>query len=112
MEPMRVQELLTATGGTLLGGPENQDLEAVVTAVELDSRAAHEGALFVALRGEQTDGHRYISSAMANGAAGCLTARERESYQKGKFYIKVGNTQRALRDLAAWYKSRFQYDLL
>ena len=38
---------------------------------------------------------------------GCLTARERESYREDKFYVKVANTQRALRDLAAWYKSRF-----
>ncbi|MFQ9917319.1 MAG: Mur ligase family protein [Flavonifractor plautii] len=36
-----------------------------------------------------------------------LPARERQSYRPDKFYIKVDNTQRALRDLAAWYKDRF-----
>lgn len=38
---------------------------------------------------------------------GCITARERENYLPGKFYVKVSNTQKALRDLAAWYKGRF-----
>ena len=112
MEPMRVQELLTATGGTLLGGPENQDLEAVITAVELDSRAAHEGALFVALRGEQTDGHRYISSAMANGAAGCLVEDDPGEYIPGKFYIQVPSTLEAVGHVAKAYKEKFDIPVI
>jgi len=64
MEPMSVRELLAATGGTLLGTHENQALDTVITAVETDSRAVDKGALFVALRGEQTVGHRYITSAL------------------------------------------------
>jgi UDP-N-acetylmuramoyl-tripeptide--D-alanyl-D-alanine ligase len=59
------------------------------------------------LEGERFDGHAFINDALEAGAAGCLTARERTSYLPGKFYIKVGSTQRALRDLARWYKSRF-----
>ncbi|MFR1233705.1 MAG: Mur ligase domain-containing protein [Evtepia gabavorous] len=71
MEPMTVRELLTATGGRLLG--EEAVAERTITGVETDSRAVHEGDLFVALRGERTDGHRYIASALETGAAGCLT---------------------------------------
>ena len=50
----------------------------------------------------------YITSALERGATGCLTARVRTDYREDKFYIQVGNTERALRDLAAWYKDRFQ----
>ena len=52
MEPMTVRELLTATGGRLLG--EEAVAERTITGVETDSRAVHEGDLFVALRGERT----------------------------------------------------------
>ena len=67
----------------------------------------HPGSLFIPLVGDRFDGHAYINAALESGAVGCLTARERESYREDKFYVKVANTQRALRDLAAWYKSRF-----
>ncbi len=75
--------------------------------VETDSRTIHPGSLFIPLVGERFDGHAYIDSALEGGAVGCLTARERESYREDKFYVKVAGTQRALRDLAAWYKARF-----
>ena len=105
MEPMTVRQLLAATGGTLLGSWT--DLEAAVTSVETDSRAIHPGALFVALRGEQTDGHRYITGALENGAAGCLTEEVPEALLPGKFYIRVPSTMQAIGQVARAYKDRF-----
>ena len=105
MEPITVQEIMEAVGGTLLGepcGPETR-----IKYVDTDSRAVHEGGLFLPLEGERFDGHSFINDALEAGAAGCLTARERESYLPGKFYIKVRSTQRALRDLARHYKQKF-----
>ena len=78
-----------------------------VARVETDSRTIHAGSLFIPLSGERFDGHAYINSALEGGAAGCFTQRERESYLPGKFYIKVDSTQRALRDLAKYYKAKF-----
>ena len=75
--------------------------------MDTDSRNIHPGSLFIPLVGERFDGHAYINSALEGGAAGCLTQRERESYREDRFYIKVKDTQRALRDLAAWYKGPF-----
>ena len=98
--------LLRAVNGQLLG--EFRDLNAPVFHVDTDSRDIHPGSLFIPLAGERFDGHAYINSALESGAAGCLTQRERESYREDKFYVKVSSTQCALRDLAAWYKDRFQ----
>jgi UDP-N-acetylmuramoyl-L-alanyl-D-glutamate--2,6-diaminopimelate ligase len=39
----------------------------IITAITIDSREAGSGALFVALRGEHTDGHRFIGDAVAHG---------------------------------------------
>jgi UDP-N-acetylmuramoyl-tripeptide--D-alanyl-D-alanine ligase len=105
METITLGELLYAVGGTLLG--EFGDLDTLITAVDTDSRNMHEGSLFIPLEGERFDGHAFIDGALDAGAAGCLTARERDSYQPGKFYVKVRSTQRALRDLARWYKGQF-----
>ncbi len=105
MEALTLRQLLEAVNGTLLG--EFDDLDAVVTGVCTDSRTVTEGSLFLPLQGERFDGHGFINDALELGAAGCLTARERDSYIPGKFYVKVHSTQRALRDLARYYKSLF-----
>lgn len=112
MEPMSVRELLAATGGTLLGTHENQALDTVITAVETDSRAVDKGALFVALRGEQTDGHRYITSALNNGAEGCLVEDEPDQYLPGKFYIQVPSTLEAVGHVAKAYKEKFSIPVI
>ena len=99
-------ELIRAVNGQLLG--EFTDENTPVFHVDTDSRDIHPGSLFIPLVGERFDGHAYINAALESGAAGCLTQRERESYRGDKFYVKVHSTQRALRDLAAWYKDRFK----
>jgi len=110
MEAMTLDELLNAVEGKLLGSFD--DLTARVDRVDTDSRSIHPGSLFIPLVGERFDGHAYIAAALDAGAAGCLTARERESYLPGKFYIKVTNTQKALRDLAAYVRRKFPIPLI
>lgn len=105
MEALTLRQLIEAVGGTLLG--DFDDLDAEFSDVCTDSRSVSCGCLFLPLQGERFDGHGFINSALEDGAVGCLTARERESYLPGKFYVKVRSTQRALRDLARYYKERF-----
>ena len=103
MEAMTVQELLEATGGRLLAGSPDQ----TITAVETDSRAVHPGALFVALRGEQTDGHKFITGALSNGAAGCMVIDPPVSFPEGRFCIQVPDTLIAIGEAARAYKAKF-----
>ena len=105
METLTLRQLLEAVHGTLLG--EFDDLDATLVDVCTDSRNVTDGCLFLPLQGERFDGHGFINNALEGGAAGCLTARDRDSYLPGKFYVKVRNTQRALRDLAVYYKNLF-----
>ncbi len=62
-------EIADATGGTTHG-----DFSA--DAVTFDSREVIGGELFVAMKGEATDGHRFIESAHEKGAAGFLVSEE------------------------------------
>ncbi len=105
MEPITLQEILTAVGGRLLG--TFQDTTVTVTTVETDSRTITQGALFLPLVGERFDGHTDLASALSKGAVGCITQQEQECYQEDKFYIHVADTQQALWDLAYYYKSKF-----
>ncbi len=105
MEALTLRQLLEAVNGTLLG--DFDDLDAQAVQVSTDSRSIAPGCLFIPLEGERFDGHSFISAALEAGAAGCLTARERESYLPGKFYVKVRSTQRALWELARYYRNLF-----
>lgn len=105
MEAITLSELLKAVNGVLLGDVFDETI--TFDGVDTDSRNVHSGGLFIPLVGDRFDGHAFINTALEGGAGGCLTTREREKYLPGKFYVKVSNTQKALRDLARWYKKRF-----
>ncbi|MCC7167960.1 MAG: UDP-N-acetylmuramoylalanyl-D-glutamyl-2, 6-diaminopimelate--D-alanyl-D-alanine ligase, partial [Rhodospirillales bacterium] len=57
----------------------------IAQGVSIDSRSLASGDLFVALKGERTDGHDYLNAAAAAGAAALMVSRtdalpERVSY--------------------------------
>jgi UDP-N-acetylmuramoyl-tripeptide--D-alanyl-D-alanine ligase len=62
-------EIAAATGGTA-SAPFD------VTGVTFDSREVGPGDLFLALKGETTDGHRFLDQAFAQGAAGAVVSGE------------------------------------
>ena len=70
---LTVSEAAAICGGpvyTLPHQPDAADTE--LTGIVIDSRAVKPGNLFVAYRGEKTDGHLYIASALRSGAACAL----------------------------------------
>jgi UDP-N-acetylmuramoyl-L-alanyl-D-glutamate--2,6-diaminopimelate ligase len=77
-----------------------------VNGVEYDSRRVGRGDVFVAMRGESTDGNRYIEAAVAQGAAAVVTD-SREAYARlrrespGVAVALVGRGRRALAEVSA-----------
>ena len=65
---MRLSELLKNIEVKSVEG----SLDVEITDVCIDSRQVKPGALFVAIRGTQTDGHQYIGKALEQGAAAIL----------------------------------------
>jgi UDP-N-acetylmuramoyl-tripeptide--D-alanyl-D-alanine ligase len=99
-------EILEATGGILLAGRADE----AVSGISTDSRKTGPGYLFVPLKGERYDGHDFIAGAFENGADAALTERGPEDLSdaaEGKILIKVGDTLKALQDIAAYYRKRF-----
>jgi len=87
-------EIAAAVGGVASG-----DFQ--VSGVEMDSRDVRAGDLFVALRGEATDGHRFLDKAFANGAAAALVDRPIPQP-----HVLVADTSRALELLAKAARNR------
>lgn len=88
-------EVARAVGGTLTGG-EN----APVVDVTHDSRQAREGWLFVAIRGEKQDAHRFVADVMRQGAVGVVSESARPADFAGA-WIQIVDARRALALAAA-----------
>ena len=79
-----------------------------ITSLTMDSRTAGPGSLFVAVRGTVADGHRYIETAVGQGAAAVLceelpaTTVER-IHAGGVAYVQVLNPARAMGFMAATF---------
>ncbi len=68
-----------------------------VKKIEYDSRHTAEGDLFVAVRGFQTDGHKFIDEALARGARAVVLEQEDVSRKSTKAtFVKVPDSRRAL----------------
>lgn len=73
-----------------------------LTGVSIDSRTIRPGQLFVALLGERTDGHKFLSEAFQNGAGGALVRRLPSRPQADVVNcVQVDDPLRALQRLAA-----------
>lgn len=89
-------DIAMATGGTAYG-------EFQVGGVEMDSRDIRCGDLFVALKGEAMDGHRFLDKAFANGAVAALVDRPIPHP-----HVLVEDTTEALQLLAKAARGRVQ----
>lgn len=96
-----VKDALTACGGKLHGRAE---LSAALGEVIIDSRAVKPGDMFIAYRGENTDGHKYISTALDKGAVCCLAEYVPEGEERG--VIVVPSVQGALEDIMRAYREK------
>lgn len=70
-----------------------------ICAIEYDSRRVKPGTLFVAMRGESSDGNRFIDQAIAAGAVAVVTDSDRGL--KGVAWVRVPHGRRALATLSA-----------
>ena len=81
------------------------DVARTVSSLTLDSREVREGSLFVALRGQHTDGHRYIAQAAQRGAA-AIVMEQAYDVPPAVTAVIVPDSARAVSQLAdAFYGS-------
>lgn len=105
MIPFFIQEAVTVTGGRFYG-PESL-LPDSFDSVSIDTRTMAPGALYVPVKGDVFDGHRFIPQAFENGAK--LTLSEVETPYP---HIRVHDCVKAFQALAHAYRCRFEIPLV
>ena len=77
-----------------------------VRGISIDTRTLTPGDMFVALCGENRDGHDFVRSALENGASAALVSRMPDGIAENAPLLVTANTQRALEDLARAARTR------
>lgn len=92
-------DLRAATGGTL-------EADVRVTGISIDTRTLAPGDLFIALRGETSDGHAHIRQALDKGAA-CVLVHDTTGLDDPRL-LTVPDTMTALVELGCYARARFR----
>ena len=103
MEKLSLTEVAQVTGAE-----KNSDAEIFFEGVSTDSRKIANNMLFVALKGENFDGHDFAAKATELGAEAVITERPIENAK----CIVVDSTRRALLNLASHYRNKFKIPLV
>ena len=86
---MKLSELLKSVSILQIAGPA----ETEITGVNIDSRKIEKGHLFVAIKGTQTDGHKFIAKAIELGATAILCEDMPEEKIESVSYLQVASTE-------------------
>ena len=96
---MRLSELLKKVKPLQVVG----DPDVEVTGVKIDSRQVEPGYLFVAMKGTQVDGHRFIAKAVELGARAVLCEDLPGECSDGVTYVQVASTEDAVGPVATLF---------
>ena len=96
---MKLSELLKNVKSLQVIGRE--DVE--ITGVKIDSREVKAGSLFVAMKGTQVDGHRFIPKAVELGAIAVLCEELPEQPAMGVTYVQVESTEDVVGKVATMF---------
>lgn len=110
MISLKIKEVLEATRGQKSNGRlVIGDLEASLSSIVIDSRQAGPDTMFIAIIGENTDGHKYIKSAYDLGCRTFMVCQELDILDQldGSSIVCVDNTELAMGQLAKYYKNKF-----
>jgi UDP-N-acetylmuramoyl-tripeptide--D-alanyl-D-alanine ligase len=101
MDPLSLGQLAKFAGGSLAAG--NPDV--TISRISTDSRTLQPGDLFVPLRGDNFDGHKFIEQAVERGSAGAMVEENWKGATPSEFaLIRVADTLIGYQTLAASYR--------
>ena len=96
---MKLSELLKNIKPIGIQGSTDID----ITGINIDSRRIGKGHLFVAIKGTQTDGHKYIPKAQELGAVAILCEDLPSEQQDNVTYVQVDSTESAVGPVATLF---------
>ncbi len=110
-EKITSKDIIGPVKGKLLSGSNRR----IISGVSTDSRNVCPGQLFIALKGENFDGHDFVKQAIDKGAS-CVIVEIGTNVEKADTsdadIIGVSDTLNALGDLAQWWKRQFDVPVI
>ena len=106
-----LNKLADYSGGKLINGYG----EMKVKGFSIDSRMVNDGELFIALKGERTDGHYFLNEAFEKGASACLVEKGKynlKDLEHGQAIIEVNNSLEALKIIAMKHKEQYNVKVI
>ena len=100
MPNMTLKNIALACEGTYVGSKEME--ETVICGAVIDSRLVEEDYLFIPIKGERVDGHKFIPQVFEKGA--CAVLSEIDLEDPAGPYIKVESCEDALKKIAGFYR--------
>lgn len=100
--PLTAGDVAATTGGAVVAG----DPATPIGRISIDSRTVGVGDFFVAIRGEQFDGHRFVAAALAAGAIGALVDDATTAAAAGAVIVRTADTIRGLQAVARSVRRR------
>ena len=107
----KLSELIKATGAKRL----NVCKDKVAPGISIDTRTLKTGEAFIAIRGDNFDGHNFIGAAIKKGASIIISEFPKgklSGLSKGVSYLQVKNTTKALGDIACFHRKRFDIPVI
>ena len=109
MNPLALAQVAEFAGGSLSSG----DGTILIDKVSTDSRTIKRGELFVALRGENFDGHNFVEAVATAGAAGAIVDSSWKGNAGNNFaLIRAKDTLLAYQQLAANYRKSLKLSVI
>ena len=108
LEQMTLENIAKACGGTYVGDDALRGSE--ITGAVIDSRQVEPGYLYIPIRGERVDGHRFIPDVFEKGALAVLSEESLEN--PAGPYIQVASSEQALKDIAEFYRSTLSIKII
>ncbi|TYQ29910.1 UDP-N-acetylmuramoyl-tripeptide--D-alanyl-D-alanine ligase [Pseudanabaena sp. UWO310] len=104
-----ISQAIAITSATVANIDENTRNNIEIRGVISDSRKLETGELFVALTGENFDGHVFVAAAIAKGAVAAIVNREwaNSDAATGLPLLAVDDTLTAYQELARWWRLQF-----
>ena len=97
---MRLKDIIQSIKVKAIDG--NADID--INDIDIDSRKVGPAHLFVAMKGTQTDGHRFIPKAIEQGAAAILCEDMPEERKADVCYVQVESTETAVGPVATTFQ--------
>jgi UDP-N-acetylmuramoyl-tripeptide--D-alanyl-D-alanine ligase len=108
MRNMTLENIAQASGGTYFGDAASAQVQ--VSSITTDSRKIQPGSLFIAIKGEKSDGHDFISQAYDKGSIAVISEKPLENETRP--YILVSNSLEAIKKIAAFYRSQLSLTVI